>query len=64
VGDDAGCYVNLRGPYDTVEGFRVEIKRRDPEVVPAMRWGEALLWLLAGAGALGEIHSGKKVTAG
>jgi hypothetical protein len=28
VGDDAGCYVNLRGPYDTLEGFRVAIKRR------------------------------------
>jgi hypothetical protein len=28
VGDDAGCYVNLRGPYDTAVGFRVEIKRR------------------------------------
>jgi len=41
VGDDAGCYVNLRGPYDTVEGFRVEIKRRDQEVVPDER-GEAL----------------------
>jgi hypothetical protein len=28
VGDDAGCYVNMRGPYDAVEGFRVAIKRR------------------------------------
>jgi hypothetical protein len=53
AGDDAGCYVNLRGPYDTAVGFRVEIKRRDQEVAPDER-GEALLWLLAGAGTLGS----------